>query len=204
MAKDNINYEKLSKAIKAAIGAADITSKAVSAEELSAAIVAAYETIKASEATQIREQHEGWLKALKVKADSTHKNWFVRKVYNAKNNICFFFRVLFIKRENIYDGLTTGILFQQLIALLIGTFEFALYLINCALLISLFYHPSISNYSYPFYLLMLFATFVFARILRMAGIEVAQMKNKNYLFVWSSAIISLVALIISMVALFIR
>ena len=115
------------------------------------------------------------------------------------------FKILTIDREKVQGDRAIFGLLQVVLGLLFGAFKLFWYLLTIVLIVASIYFCLEKTYILSF-TLFLDAIFVFmmSGVFRIAGFEIEKMKDRNYLLSILSAVTALTAMILALVALFVR
>ena len=123
------------------------------------------------------------------------------------NEVKVFIKVLFLPKKHIEGDRASAVLLKSFIALFFWIMKwcsllFAIFLIGCFpiqyFVGSMSQFPwQLYSYCVPFALL----TFIFSRLFRMAGIEIDNLDDRNYLFGLFASITSFVSIIIAVIAI---
>lgn len=192
--RENKNAKNLDKEIK---------EKEIDYEKLAEAIVKAQ--IKAKE---IEEQEAE--KQIKEKKEKWNEKTGYTKVKNAKGflkcvgYVKFFFRILlFGKKYEIQN--TNLLLVKSLYICIIQIMKMLLYGLTIFLGISIFYSFSKKTFEFNWvWIPHTFLSFLLARIFSLAAHEVEHIDDKNYMLALFSAITSFIAMVLAIIALFLR
>lgn len=132
-----------------------------------------------------------------------HENKFKRFC----NEAHVFIKVLFLPKKDIKGNIASSVLLKSFIMLFFWLMKL------CSLLFAIFligYFPiqyfmgNISQFPWQLYLCcvpLAILTFIFSRLFRMAGIEIDNLDDRNYLFGLFASITSLVSIIIAVIAI---
>ena len=177
-------------------------------KKLAEAIVLAQKEAEAHENKekdkQAEKQWQEWQNVLGQKKYSK-ENRFTRILHQCRNNAVGFFKIMVLpQKEARSDVATLGLIRISLIGVF-WCIKWLCYLLTAALVFSSFY--SIEDKAWTFSIEILpyaFISLMFARIIRIAIFEIEKMKGRNYLLSILSAVTALIAMILALVALFVR
>lgn len=127
-----------------------------------------------------------------------HENKFKRFC----NEAHVFIKVLFLPKKDIKGNIASSVLLKSFIMLFFWLMKL------CSLLFAIFligyFMGNISQFPWQLYLCcvpLAILTFTFSRLFRMAGIEIDNLDDRNYLFGLFASITSLVSIIIAVIAI---
>lgn len=177
-------------------------------KKLAEAIVLAQKEAEAhenkEEDKQAEKQWQEWQNVLGQKKYSK-ENRFTRILHRWRNNVVGFFKLMVLpQKEARSDVATLGLIRISLIGVF-WCIKWLCYLLTAASIFSSFY--SIEGKTWTFSIGVLpyaFISLMFARIIRIAIFEIEKMKDRNYLLSILSAVTALIAMILALVALFVR
>lgn len=129
------------------------------------------------------------------------------KLKNFLNKIKVFLKILFLPKKHIEGDRASIILLKSFIALFFWIMKwcsllFVIFLIGCFPI--QYIRGSISEFPWQLYSYCIpfaFLAFIFSRLFRMAGIEIDNLDDRNYLFGLFASITSLVSIIIAVIAI---
>lgn len=177
-------------------------------EKLAKAIVHAQteaEILREKEKEKLaEEQHRQWLKVLGQKT-YLKENCITRILHRWRNNIVGFFKIMFLSRKKAQGDRATFVLLQLGLSLLFGAVKLFCYLMTIffiAIGIYSFVQKTLDFSLLPF--LYAIPTFILGRVFRIAKFEIEKMTDRNYMLSILSAVTALIAMIITLVALFVR
>lgn len=184
--KIEIDYDKLAMAI-------------VKAHQISA------ENDKTNSLKQEQKSKQEWNDIIGYKEYPENENCFLKRVHSIKNDLTIFVKTIFFKKENAKADYITFSLLKMVLSGLIGIIKWIFYVFAVILLLSTFF--KIENKCIFLtlkieYLSFAFGFFIIACILRIAVFEVENMKDRTLLMSILSVLISIVAAILALVALF--
>lgn len=180
------------------------TTKQIVVDEsiLSQAIISAYRTIQQERMEQEKAQKEKdsseWNEILRQIEYPQDEKWYKSKLHNVRNMWRAFWKIFFLKPSEVKDARATFALISLVTIGILGTCICGLYM----LIFYIFYAMFIGNVDVVLGLVVSFSAWVFARILRIASLEIGKMKDGNLLLAIFSGSVSFVALIVSIIALF--
>ena len=150
------------------------------------------------------EQQQEWLNALGQKTYK-NENCITKILHRWRNNIVAFFKIMFLSRKEAQgDKATFGIL-QFALALLFSSIRLLLFLLTIGLIVAGIYSFEQKAFAFSFIpLLYALPSIMLGRIFRIAGFEIEKMTDRNYLLSILSAVTALIAMILALVALFVR
>lgn len=176
----------------------------MSAEEMQRiianAIVEAEEIKAQKEEEQRKVDLAEWHNKIGYKEYENKLKQFFNEVKVLKN-------ILFLPKNDIKGDLASSVLLKSFIALFFWIMKW------CSLLLAIFlisYLPArffiekMSSFPWLLYLYCIpfaFLAFIFSRLFRMAGIEIDNLDDRNYLFGLFASITSLVSIIIAVIAI---
>lgn len=164
------------------------------------AIVEAEETKAQNEENRQKKALAEWHKTIGYKE---HKS----KFKHFCNEVKVFIKILFLHKKDIKGNIASSVLLKSFIMLFFWLMKL------CSLLFAIFligYFPiqyfmgNISQFPWQLYLCcvpLALLTFTFSRLFRMAGIEIDNLDDRNYLFGLFASITSLVSIIIAVIAI---
>lgn len=175
----------------------------MSAEEMQHIIACA---IVEAEEIKIQKEEEQRKVALAKWRDKIGYKEYENKLKRFFNDVKVLKNILFLPKNDIKGDLASSVLLKTFIALFFWIMKwcsllFAIFLIGCFPI--QYIRGSISEF--PWYLYMYcipFAvlTFIFSRLFRMAGIEIDNLDDRNYLFGLFASITSLVSIVVAVIA----
>lgn len=168
---------------------------------LTQAIVKAYQIIeenKKEEKDRLENQaKKEWQKAIGQKEYPENEKWYRKKVHDIRNNWNAMWSLFFFKSENVRDIRTTLGLMQLAVIGIFTICKWCLYFISLAMV-----HSALTNgVDLVLYLSLAFATWMFARIFRIAVFEIEKMKDGNLLIAIFSGCISFAAMVVALITL---
>lgn len=170
-------------------------------DKLTEAIIKAYKEIrKDEEIEKIRQEEiarEEWYKILGCKKCPDSAKWLERQYFTLRNSVMMLRSATFFKKENVKDPRVAFNFLRQLLWQIFGLCEWGLYVLGVA--VFLLSVGTQHNLALILYTVMIV---LFARIFRIIKFEVDNIKDNSLLISFFSAITSLVAMIISIVAFF--
>ena len=174
-------------------------------EKLADAIVAAHERIEKKAARTSEEDIRNWKEVIGRKDYSHVKNRVKRACLNGLNFGRCTLKLLFLKKK---DAKTDRVTFVLLKTLLVDTFSLAkwfLYLLSFVLIFSSFYDLAQKRFAFNgSYIVYALFAWIIARLFRLAALEVDNMEDRNYLLAIFSSVTSFIAMILALIALFVR
>lgn len=168
---------------------------------LTQAIVKAYQIIeenkKEEENRLANKAKKEWQKVIGQKEYPQNEKWYLKKVHEIRNNWNAMWSLFFFKSENVRDIRTTLGLMQLAVIGIFTICKWCLYFISLAMVYSVLTNCAdvISHLSFAF------ATWMFARVFRIAVFEIEKMKDGNLLIAIFSGCISFVAMVVAIITL---
>lgn len=198
--RENKNAKNLDKEIK---------EKEIDYEKLAEAIVKAQ--IKAKEIEeqeaekQIKEQKEQLNKKIRYKEIDVNDNWFIKILISIRNFFVVLFRLLFFKKRDRMPN--ANIIFVKLIyKIIMVLMQWSLYIMTIALIVLPFYLTNTKGFELNVLVCIPCAiiAFILARVIRLSIFEIEHIKDNNYMLALFSAITSFIAMVLAIIALFLR
>lgn len=192
--KNEIDYEKL---------AQTIVSRDIDYDKLADAIVEANDRIRLKEEKAEIKQHEQlrqeWQNVLGYKEYPKDEGVFKRKIHEIRNDFCILKSAIFFKEEDVQNTNVLYSLLNSVTASIFAVCEIVVYIITLLLLIM----PFILKSCY-FLFSLAFLSFIYARLIRIAKLEVKQIKSIDKLNNIFSAMMTFIATVLAAIALFVR
>lgn len=176
-------------------------------QKLADAIVEAQQRAKEKEIElekqENAEAHADWRKILGYKECTKNANWIVKVLYGVRNYIVVVFRLLVFKKKDAKYGVATLVLLKLSLSGILGIIKFLLY-IGALGWIAFAITSFCEEGSALNLLTILYAilAILFARVIRIAQLEIENIKDREYLIGVLSAVTSFVAMVLALVALF--
>ena len=178
-----IDYDKLADAIVKAQQKADT-------QTIKNAIIEANSEIKDKELTEQNTTTEKWHKVIGYNENNSE----------LKNNFCTFIKLITIKKDEVVSNFANNALLKSAICVLYFLLEYLIYALCILFIVMSFFTHSLFLFSIP---IDIFA-FIIARIIRLARFEVVSIQDKNYLFSLFSVLMSIIALVVAIITVFIN
>ncbi|MBR4655685.1 MAG: hypothetical protein IKO68_03720 [Oscillospiraceae bacterium] len=173
-----------------------VKSNEIDYDKLADAIVRANHTIEAEKRERAEKEIEEWRKTIGVR-DYPH-----RPIRQALNNTASVFRMMFIKRDKATTSKATYSLIRVYAEWSFSAVKWLLYIISAILVL---YGVNTAIHSdwmrMATHLVYALLTFVMARLFRIAGFEVSNMRDRSEVLAISSTIAAIAALMVAIAAL---
>lgn len=176
-------------------------------EKLADAIVAAHERIEKETTRTSAEDIRHWQEVIGRKDYSHIKNRVKRACLNGINFVRCTLKLLFLKKKDAKTDRTTFVLLKTLLVDIFSLAKWFLYLLAFSLTLSSFYDTAQQKIGVTFnglYIFYALFAWIVARMFRLAALEVDNMEDRNYLLAIFSSVTSFVAMILALIALFVR
>lgn len=168
---------------------------------LTQAIVKAYQIIeenkKEEENRLANRAKKEWQKVIGQKEYPENEKWYLKKVHEIRNNWNAMWSLFFFKSENVRDIRTTLGLMQLAVIGIFTICKWCLYFISLAMV----YSVLTNGVDVILHLSFAFATWMFARVFRIAVFEIEKMKDGNLLIAIFSGCISFTAMVVAIITL---
>lgn len=170
---------------------------------LTEAIVNAYQIVEEQKMKKKIEEEEKvkkeWNKAIGKKEYPENEKWYLKSLHNVRNNLVILWNLFFFEPKNVRDLRATLTLMKVSVMGIFGLCKLCLYSISIIMIYTVFQNrvnmlPNIA---------MAFATWLFARVFRIASFEIDKMEDGNLLIAIFSGCISFVAMAIALITIFI-
>lgn len=168
--------------------------------ELEQAIVKAYFEIERIKERNKQQEKLDWQIKILKKDKPKCKNRTSLMLVNIYYDLQTFVRIMFIKKEDVPDGFGTTSLLKLILEPIFFILQLALY----GVAIVFVYFTVISGISVAWGILAAIIAFIFARLIRITSFEIDNMKDKQYLLSIFTGVLSLGAIIIAIIALFVK
>lgn len=152
---------------------------------------------KEEEQKIVDEKQKEWLLFLGQKEYSNDEKWYKKKFHSMRNELVCFWKIMFIKRNDIRDMRATFALMSLTIMAIFWIFKMSLYIL-CFMLGILIILKKVTFGC----IIWSFVFWIFARIFRIAIYEIEETKDGNLLISIFSGVLSFLAVIIAVIALF--
>lgn len=176
-------------------------------DKLAEAIVKAYKTIKTTEEKesekQSKEERKEWLNIIGYKEYSEGENWLLKKWHSMKNDFATLKCIFTFKAKDAKTPRLTFELIRLGTGLIYGLCEFLLYLLGAFFVVSPFVLQDTIPIDYA-YIALGFLSVFFARIIRIAKLEVENIKDKELLNMIFSANMTFWGVILAVIAIIIQ
>ena len=170
---------------------------------LSEAIVKAYFQVekqkKEEEQKVAAQKQKEWLVFLKQKKYPVNEKWHKKKIHLLRNEFVGFWRLMFIRKKDISDMKATFVLMSLTIIGIFWMFKTFLYILCLILAILIILKKVTLGYS-----IWILLFWIIARIFRIAIYEIEEAKDGNLLISIFSGVLSFLAIIIAVIALFLE
>lgn len=170
---------------------------------LTEAIVNAYQIVEEQKMKKKLEAEEKakkeWHKTIGKKEYPEDEKWYLKHLHIVRNNLVVLWNLLFFEPKNVRDLRTTLALMKVSVMGIFGLCKWCLYSISVIMIYTVFQNRvnMIPN------IVMAFATWLFARVFRIASFEIDKMDDGNLLIAIFSGCISFVAMVIALLTIFV-
>lgn len=164
-------------------------------DEMKQAIIEAYFEIQQINMNNKQQEKQKWKEKMFGSEKPLPKNKILHKIVNIRSGLKAFFKILFIKQEDVLEGLGTVSLLKLILLPIFDILRYGLYIFVVYALYSIFAFKSFWGI-----VLAVFA-FLLARIFRIVSLEIDNMKDREYLISLFSCVMSFGAIIIAIIAL---
>lgn len=170
-------------------------------DKLAMSIIKAHDLMTENAEKEELKKLEEWQKIIGYKKAPKDLSSKRQRSYEIRNNFTVFFRLLFrVNREDIKTSIINNGLMKMFISFAYSILEYLLYLVTFVFFLIFIFNVSLESLAFCFSLG--FVSLVFARIFRIASIEVEKIRDNNYLVGLFSAITSFIAMVATIIALF--
>jgi hypothetical protein len=174
--------------------------------DISKAIVLANEKMKKQELDEKKKEFKDWQKKVGY-IDYSKQSVKHKKIKQFGNDIKCFFKLLFLKKEDAVTENATYALIRLIIVFLFDVIRFVLYAVAFIALVYAFFSVEDKSLVFDFKYMILpypFVAWLFARMFRLAAFEMENLESRKELLSISSIFIAVLALLISIIGIFIK